>query len=494
MHGKRNGRAWWHWFAESDTPQERKLLLKLDLLIVPYAFIGFWINYIDASNINNAWVAGLSDDLNFRGNQLVDFQTISQVAQVIGQIPFAYLFPLLPMNWLVPGTEIFWGVFTLLQYRANSYAEFMAYRFFIGFFEAPFFVGVHYVLGSWYRADELGRRGGIFYIGLTLGSLTSGLIQSSASANLEGVAGLAGWRWMFIIVSLMTFVVAIAGFFVWPGTPDIPNKLFLNEEELQVARRRLQENGTGAKNNAIPKLSLGLLKSVFTSWKVYTLVAWNIFFWNSDPQPWGGYLLWIKSLGRYTNAEVNRLGSSAPGIGILYVLFINFSSDLWLGRTGAILLAHTVNIVSMTLLVVWNIPEGAKWFAFNIYYFDIGMSSVLYGWANDILRHNKAERAVTLVVMNTVPTAIRAWIGLLVFKTVESPRFTKGYSFCLANSICLIGFTFLVRHLYRKQEERHRLELSQSSESVVEEISLPKDSDKQTRAANVTVEPIKVSV
>lgn len=84
---------------------------------------------------DNAWVAGLSDDLNFRGNQLVDFQTISQVAQVIGQIPFAYLFPLLPMNWLVPGTEIFWGIFTLLQYRANSYAEFMAYRFFIGFFE-----------------------------------------------------------------------------------------------------------------------------------------------------------------------------------------------------------------------------------------------------------------------------------------------------------------------------------------------------------------------
>jgi hypothetical protein len=44
------------------------------------------------------------------------------------------------------------------------------------------------------RADELGRRGGIFYIGLTLGSLTAGLIQSAASANLEGVAGLAGWR------------------------------------------------------------------------------------------------------------------------------------------------------------------------------------------------------------------------------------------------------------------------------------------------------------
>jgi hypothetical protein len=134
------------------------------------------------------------------------------------------------------------------------------------------------------------------------------------------------------------------------------------------------------------------------------------------------------------------------------VLFINFSSDLWLGRTASIVLAHIVNITSMTILVVWNVPESAKWFAFNIYFFDIAMSSVLYGWANDILRHNKQQRAIALVVMNTAPTVIRAWIGLLVFKTVESPRFTKGYSFCLANSICLIGWTLLVRRLYIKDE------------------------------------------
>ena len=52
MHNKRQGRAWYHWFAESDTPAERKLILKLDLLIVPYAFIGFWVSYIDSVNIS----------------------------------------------------------------------------------------------------------------------------------------------------------------------------------------------------------------------------------------------------------------------------------------------------------------------------------------------------------------------------------------------------------------------------------------------------------
>jgi hypothetical protein len=60
--------------------------------------------------------------------------------------------------------------------------------------QAAFFPGVHYVLGAWYRGDELGRRGGVFYVGQMLGTLTAGLIQSGASAHLNGVRGMAGWR------------------------------------------------------------------------------------------------------------------------------------------------------------------------------------------------------------------------------------------------------------------------------------------------------------
>ncbi|KAL5335914.1 major facilitator superfamily domain-containing protein [Aspergillus crustosus] len=358
MLSRRQGRAWYHWFAESDTPEERKLILKLDLLIVPYAFIGFWINYIDSSNINNAWVGELADDLGFHGNELVNFQTIYQVGSVIG-IPFAFLLPRFPMNWLVPGMGLFWGVLTLLQYRVQSYSELMAYQVLLGMFESSFFIGVHFVLGSWYRPTWRD-----IYIGLTLGPLTASLIQSAVSANLEDTAGLAGWRWQFIIVSLMTFVVAIAGFFIWPGTPSIPNKLFLTDAEIHLARKRMADNGTGDTLTTAKHALLPLLR----------------------------------------------------GLGIAYVFFVNFSSDLWLGRLNAIILAHLVNITSMTILVVWTVPESALWFVFNIYYFNIGMSSVLYGWANDILRHDPQQRAIILIVMNTLPTAIRAWIGLLVLR------------------------------------------------------------------------------
>lgn len=52
---------------------------------------------------------------------------------------------------------------------------------------------MHYIFGAWYRGDEIARRGGVFYVGLTLGTLTAGLIQAGASASLDGINGLAGW-------------------------------------------------------------------------------------------------------------------------------------------------------------------------------------------------------------------------------------------------------------------------------------------------------------
>ena len=159
MHSKRQGRAWYHWYAKDDSPEERKLIVKLDLLIVPYAVIAYWIKYIDQSNlseykalrplntlpllfgfeandeIDNAYVSGLQEDLNFHSNQLVDLNSMYIAGAVIGQLPFTFLFPMFPMNYTIPSLEIGWGIFTLLQYRAESFSELMAYRFFVGILE-----------------------------------------------------------------------------------------------------------------------------------------------------------------------------------------------------------------------------------------------------------------------------------------------------------------------------------------------------------------------
>lgn len=40
------------WFSDDDTHEERRLIVKLDLLIVPYAFLSYWTKYIDQANLS----------------------------------------------------------------------------------------------------------------------------------------------------------------------------------------------------------------------------------------------------------------------------------------------------------------------------------------------------------------------------------------------------------------------------------------------------------
>lgn len=42
------------WFSDRDTKEDRKLILKIDLLIVPYALLAYWVKYLDQANLSKS--------------------------------------------------------------------------------------------------------------------------------------------------------------------------------------------------------------------------------------------------------------------------------------------------------------------------------------------------------------------------------------------------------------------------------------------------------
>jgi hypothetical protein len=260
---------------------------------------------------------------------------------------------------------------------------------------------------------------------------------------------------MFIIIALMTIPVGIAGFFIWPGTPNVPSrsKWFISEEEFELARTRLRDDGSQEANEAqLTKFSWKLLRAIFTDPKIYYLSFLTTLYWNANGALYGGFPLWLASLGRYSASKINSLASIPAGLGLFFIPLLNVCSDLFLGPAGAITVATSVNLVVSIILAVWHVPESATWFAFSISWFTSGMSPVLYGWANHILRHNDQQRAITLVLMTAIAQSMTAWIPLLTFKTVEAPEFHKGYIFCCVVSGVLILFTWVVFWLVKRDE------------------------------------------
>lgn len=274
--------------------------------------------------------------------------------------------------------------------------------------------------------------------------MTASLLQGAATQYLDGVNGLSGWRWAFIINAIITLPLAFLGYFIWPGTPDKPNRLVITDSELATAKARLERAGTITRSTPF---SLSLFKRIFTSWQFYLLVIWDIFFFNSSANS-AAFLLWIKSLKRFDVKTVNQLGAISPGLGIFFVLFINFSSDLFLGRPAAITLASAVNFTGLVILAIWDVPEAAKWFAFSVTYSAVAVSSVLYGWANTILRYNNEQRALTLILMTAIATSTNAWIPLFVYPTVQAPRFPHGYVYSAVMVVLLVAMTQVIRIIF----------------------------------------------
>jgi len=256
---------------------------------------------------------------------------------------------------------------------------------------------------------------------------------------------------MYIICAILTIPVGIVGLFVIPGTPNQPNKWILKDKDVQLSKDRLQRAGHKTEGKVTVQTFIRVAKSP----RVWALLLLDIFFWNgSSNTTTGGYLLWLKSLKRYTPARLNQLGAMSPGLGMLYTLAVCFGSDLLFGPAWAITIAHVWNIIGLIILTIWHVPEPALWFAFMTTYSAVAMSSVLYGWINSQLSYSPAERSVVLVLANTISQSTTAWTPLLVFKTFEAPRFIKGYPFVLANAVCLIILAHVI-NIYARKEQRY---------------------------------------
>jgi ACS family pantothenate transporter-like MFS transporter len=178
---------------------ESRLLIKIDFFILTFCCITYFFNYLDRSNLSNAYVSGMKEELAFHGNQLNVINTIFTVGYILGQVPSNLALTYFRPRIFFPAMILLWGGLTMITAAVHSPQGIMAIRFFLGLAESSTFVGTHYILGSWYTEEELGKRSGIFTASGLAGTMFGGFIQTGIHSSLDGVRGLSGWRWLFIV-------------------------------------------------------------------------------------------------------------------------------------------------------------------------------------------------------------------------------------------------------------------------------------------------------
>ncbi|KAK2018025.1 major facilitator superfamily transporter [Colletotrichum eremochloae] len=436
------------WDTLDKSPEERKFMFKLDAVILTFASLGYFIKNLDQININNAFVSGMKEDMRLFGNELNYMQACWTVGYVIGEIPSNIILTRVRPSIWIPACECTWAVLTILMIKCTNVNQLYVLRFFIGLAESTFYPGMQYIIGCWYRKDELAKRSCIFHSSGAIGSMFSGYLMA-AVYNLDGVHGWRGYHWLFIVDTVISLPIAIAGFFFLPDVPEITKAWWLNKDDVALAQKRMQLEGRA---NRQP-YTRSKIKKILTSWHIWALTLLYIFFNNGcglAGQP--AFQIWLKGQG-YSVKEYNTYPTITSAITVVTTWIYAWSSDsVFKGeRWPPIVFSGVLSVAIYSSLAAWNIPDAWKWGCFLLSGFGGGISGLTFAWAHEICKDDNEERALVTGAMNQMAYVFQAWLPLLIWQQVEAPRYPKGYITMVFFAVGMASTALLIKYLHRRE-------------------------------------------
>jgi ACS family tartrate transporter-like MFS transporter len=162
---------------------------------------------------------------------------------------------------------ITWGVVSALMAAATGPISFLALRFALGVAEAGFFPGMIYYLTEWFPSAVRARAIAILYIAVPASNAIAAVL-SGAILGMDGVLGLKGWQWIFIIEATPAVLLAFVVLWLMTDRPGIatwlkPEEREWLESELAAERSRVESAGPTSMLRALVDWRVLVLSSIY---------------------------------------------------------------------------------------------------------------------------------------------------------------------------------------------------------------------------------------
>ena len=247
---------------------EDRLYRKIALRIVSFLFACYVVSVIDRLNIGFAKLQFASD----LGLSDLEYGTIA------GVFFFGYVLCEVPSNWLLVriGARrtlfrimMLWGLAGTLMAFAEGHRSFAALRFLLGAAEAGFFPGVVFMLSSWFPDQRRGRIMGLFVAAIPVAGIIGGPLSGFLLHHSDGLWGLRGWQWLFLIEGLPAIVLGVLCLTLLTDSPA--EATWLTEAERQKLEQDLEVENPPRKRRkpARSKQRSAILR--FTFWLLSTV-------------------------------------------------------------------------------------------------------------------------------------------------------------------------------------------------------------------------------
>ncbi|KAG0235622.1 hypothetical protein BGW41_000723 [Actinomortierella wolfii] len=240
--------------------EERRLVRTFDLKILSWIGVMFFFLQLDRGNMSNALTDNIMADLGVDINTMTLGTTVFVIFFVAFEIPSNMVIRRIGAHRWIPFLMTLWGLATAFQVLLHDKASFLICRAFVGMFEAGYIPGIAIYLTTYYKRAEMAFRLSIFWSTLAIANSVAGILAYGI-LHMRGIAGLAGWKWLFLIEGVGTVIVGLLSFFILPEGPTATKGFlrfngYLTERQEQIAVTRLiRDDPSKAENGkkVVPK-------------------------------------------------------------------------------------------------------------------------------------------------------------------------------------------------------------------------------------------------
>ena len=266
---------------------------KITRRIIPILILGYIAAYLDRSNIGFARVQMLGD-LGFSELVYGFGAGLFYLGYSVFEVPSNLLLKKIGARLTFARIMILWGLISAGFAFVTTATQFSVLRFLLGAAEAGFFPGVLLYITFWVPSERRARFTAMFMSALVLSGLIGGPISGVIMAGMEGIAGMRGWQWLFIVEAMPSIILGIIVLIWLTDTPDKAN--WLTDREKELVREDLArdaETGQGKTKTS------HTLKEAFLDYRIYVLASMAIALVSGI----GGLSFWLPTILHQAGVE-----------------------------------------------------------------------------------------------------------------------------------------------------------------------------------------------
>ncbi|SAL60717.1 major facilitator transporter [Caballeronia cordobensis] len=205
--------------------------------LIPFLFVCYVAAYLDRINIGFAQIQ-MRNDLGFSDAVYGLGAGIFFAGYFLFEVPSNLILERIGARKTLIRIMLLWGLTSAGMMFVNSPAAFYIMRFMLGVFEAGFFPGMIFYLTCWYPAERRGRVMALFLTAVAMAGVLGGPVSGWALNRLDGLHGLQGWQWLFLVEGLPSCLLGVVAYFYLDNNPR--EARWLSDDEKAVVLHQLE--------------------------------------------------------------------------------------------------------------------------------------------------------------------------------------------------------------------------------------------------------------